>query len=373
MAQRVLLNNSQLVDDLDVNTDIYSKVLITVIYAVLFGVGLIGNSMTLYISLQRRSVQHLQGTVHYHLASLAVSDLLILVLCMPVELYNFIWIHHPWAFGEVACRSYYFLRDGCSYATALNIVSLSVERYMALCHPLKAKSRMSRGRTRRLVCALWVASLALASPMLLTMGLIHVGKERICTTVASTNTAKAVLQVNALLSFVVPVLVITVMNGLIGHQLQQMSHHALHCLAPSNITTDTNRERSLQHGIKVLRGVVFAFVLCWFPYHCRRLMYCYVTEWTNALYDFYHYFYMLTNVLFYISSVINPILYNLVSSNYRQVFLSTVTYMCQTHYKRQRSNQSKRSLQVPQHLHSSLVTSRTSRHTLCSMVVMETT
>uniref|UniRef100_A0A673IIK6 Neurotensin receptor 1 n=1 Tax=Sinocyclocheilus rhinocerous TaxID=307959 RepID=A0A673IIK6_9TELE len=325
-------------DDLDVNTDIYSKVLVTLIYAMLFAVGLIGNSMTLYISLHWRSIRHLQSTVHYHLASLAVSDLLILLLCMPVELYNFIWIHHPWAFGEVVCRGYYFLRDGCSYATAFNIVSLSVERYVALCHPFKAKSRMSRGRTRRLICALWCASLILAFPMLLTMGQLYVGEESICTIVAASNTARTVLQVNALLSFVVPMLVITVMNGLIGHQLQRMTHHDLYCLVSDYHVPC--------HFFSLLSGgVVFAFVLCWFPYHCRRLMYCYVTGWTNALYDFYHYFYMVTNVLFYVSSVINPILYNLVLSNYRQ---------------------------LPQQLQSSLVTPRNSQQTLCPMVIMET-
>ncbi|XP_059378720.1 neurotensin receptor type 1-like [Carassius carassius] len=360
-------------DNLDVNTDIFSKVLVTFIYTVLFAVGLIGNSTILYISLQKRSI-HLQSTVHYHLASLAVSDLLILVLCMPVELYNFIWIHHPWAFGEVVCRGYYFVRDGCSYATGLNIVSLSVERYMALCHPFKARSRMSRGRSRRLICALWCASLILASPMLLTMGQIYVGEESICTTVASFNMAKTVLQVNALLSFVVPVLVITVMNGLIGHRFQRMTHHDLTCSAASDhsVTTESNRERSLHHGVKVLRWVVFAFVICWFPYHCRRLMYCYITEWTNTLYDFYHYFYMMTNVLFYVSSVINPILYNLVSSNYRQVFFSTVAYFCNMHSKSQSTIKNKRSLQLPQHLHLSLVTPRNSQQTLCPKVIMET-
>lgn len=144
MAQRVLENrtlqvtqvrlqnitDSRPLDNLDVNTDIYSKVFVTLIYAVLFVIGLMGNSMTLYISLNRRAIKPIQGTIHYHLASLAVSDLFILILCMPVELYNFIWIHHPWAFGELGCRSYYFLRDGCLYVTAFNIVSLSVERYV---------------------------------------------------------------------------------------------------------------------------------------------------------------------------------------------------------------------------------------------------
>lgn len=48
----------------------------------------------------------------------------------------------------------------------------------------------------------------------------------------------------------------------------------------------------------------------------------------SDLYDFYHYFYMLTNVLFYVSSAINPILYNLVSATYRQIFFSTLRYFC---------------------------------------------
>lgn len=46
------------------------------------------------------------------------------------------------------------------------------------------------------------------------------------------------------------------------------------------------------------------------------------------LYDFYHYFYMVTNILFYVSSAINPVLYNLVSSKYRELFLSTLSSSC---------------------------------------------
>lgn len=49
---------------------------------------------------------------------------------------------------------------------------------------------------------------------------------------------------------------------------------------------------------------------------------------SSFLFNFYHYFYMLTNVLFYVSSAINPILYNLVSANFRQIFLSTLTLVC---------------------------------------------
>ncbi|CDQ92722.1 unnamed protein product [Oncorhynchus mykiss] len=184
-------------DSLDVNTNIYSKVLVTVIYIALFAVGCLGNSVTLYTLVTKKSLQNIQSTVHYHLSSLAVSDLLILVLSMPVELYNFIWVHHPWAFGGVVCKGYYFIRDACSYATAFNIASLSVERYMAICHPFKAKSIMSCSRTKKLISGMWVASFLLASPMLFTMGQKYHGpqREKICTTIVPPVVLKIVIQV----------------------------------------------------------------------------------------------------------------------------------------------------------------------------------
>lgn len=181
--------------DLQVNTDIYSKVVVTLVYAAVFAVGSLGNSITLYILLTQKSLRHLQSTVHFHLLSLAVSDLLILLMAMPVELYSFIWFHYPWALGDAGCRGYYFLRDSCSYATVLNICSLSVERYLATCHPFKAKSVMSGSRTKRLISATWLASFALAAPMLFIMGQKVRNGQKICTAVVAPVSVKSVLQV----------------------------------------------------------------------------------------------------------------------------------------------------------------------------------
>uniref|UniRef100_A0A8D0HFY9 Neurotensin receptor 1 n=1 Tax=Sphenodon punctatus TaxID=8508 RepID=A0A8D0HFY9_SPHPU len=197
-------------EDLDVNTDIYSKVMVTVIYLALFLVGTIGNSITAYTLVRKKSLQNLQSTVHYHLASLAFSDLLIFLLCMPIELYNFIWVHHPWAFGDAICKGYYFLRDACTYATALNIASLSVERYMAICHPFKAKSIMSRSRTKKFISCIWIVSFLLAIPMIFTMGEIYRREQEpnslVCTTIVKESTLKSVIQVSLLAFFVQSIL-----------------------------------------------------------------------------------------------------------------------------------------------------------------------
>lgn len=189
--------------DLDVNTDVYSKALVTAVYLALFTVGTVGNAVTALTLARRKPLRGLQSTVHYHLGSLALSDLLTLLLAMPVELYNFIWVHHPWAFGDAGCRGYYFLRDACTYATALNVASLSVERYLAICHPFKAKTLMSRSRTKKFISAIWLAAGLLAVPMLFTMGQQNRSTDGehpgglVCTPVVSTATVKVVIQVRA--------------------------------------------------------------------------------------------------------------------------------------------------------------------------------
>ncbi|XP_032461930.1 neurotensin receptor type 1 [Phocoena sinus] len=331
--------------DLDVNTDIYSKVLVTIVYLALFVVGTVGNSVTVFTLARKKSLQNLQSTVHYHLGSLALSDLLILLLAMPVELYNFIWVHHPWAFGDAVCRGYYFLRDACTYATALNVASLSVERYLAICHPFKAKTLMSRSRTKKFISAIWLASGLLAVPMLFTMGQQNRSADGqhpgglVCTPIVGAAKVKIAIQINTFMSFVLPMVAISVLNTIIANKLTVMVRQAAEQgqvrtvgdqHSSFSMSIEPGRVQALRHGVRVLRAVVIAFVVCWLPYHVRRLMFSYISDeqWTPFLYDFYHYFYMLTNALFYVSSTINPVLYNLVSANFRQIFLSTLACLC---------------------------------------------
>lgn len=84
---------------------------------------------------------------------------------------------------------------------------------------------------------------------------------------------------------------------------------------------------------------------------------------SRELYDFYHYFYMLTNVLFYVSSAINPVLYNLVSATYRQIFFSTLRYFCMP------CRHTNRNQPYPLNRHSISISSS---HTLSTNIIKET-
>ncbi|XP_020738859.2 LOW QUALITY PROTEIN: neurotensin receptor type 2 [Odocoileus virginianus] len=351
---------------LGVDTRLWAKVLFTALYSLIFALGTAGNALSVHVVLKARAGP--PGRLRCHVLSLALSALLLLLVGMPMDLYNFVWFHYPWVFGDLGCRAYYFVRELCAYATVLSVASLSAERCLAVCQPLRARSLLTPRKTRRLLSVVWAASLGLALPMAVIMGQKHeletAGGEpepasRVCTVLVSHTTLQVFVQVNVLVSFVLPLALTAFLNGVTVSHLaalcsQVPSPPAAGSSAPSRLELmskerktlplgdqaalvrrkDSRRIRGLRCSIQVLRAIVAVYIVCWMPYHIRRLMYCYVPDerWTDKLYDFYHYFYMVTNTLFYISSAVTPVLYNAVSSSFRKLFLEALGSLCREHH-----------------------------------------
>ncbi len=89
-------------------------------------------------------------------------------------------------------------------------------------------------------------------------------------------------------------------------------------------------------------AVVVAFFICWAPFHLQRLMVIYLKheDWTPALNVVFNVLYYISGILYYVSSTINPILYNIMSLKFRQAFKNTIFKSCRR--KRIRRQQRKR-------------------------------
>ena len=83
-------------------------------------------------------------------------------------------------------------------------------------------------------------------------------------------------------------------------------------------------------------AVVVAFFICWAPFHTQRLMYIYHKPqyWTPAVKSLHNILFYISGVLYYVSSVINPILYNIMSLKFRQAFRNTICRPCKRQRKR---------------------------------------
>uniref|UniRef100_A0A182QIT4 G-protein coupled receptors family 1 profile domain-containing protein n=1 Tax=Anopheles farauti TaxID=69004 RepID=A0A182QIT4_9DIPT len=79
---------------------------------------------------------------------------------------------------------------------------------------------------------------------------------------------------------------------------------------------------STRHVVKMLVAVVIAFFVCWAPFHAQRLMAVYANEHNEnatirTAYDILTY---VSGILYYISTCINPVLYNIMSHKFREAF-----------------------------------------------------
>ena len=66
--------------------------------------------------------------------------------------------------------------------------------------------------------------------------------------------------------------------------------------------------------------LVVVFAICWAPFHTDRLMWSFINDWTDSHLEIFQYVHIISGVFFYLSSAVNPILYNLMSTRFREMF-----------------------------------------------------
>ncbi|XP_051900479.1 growth hormone secretagogue receptor type 1-like [Pristis pectinata] len=277
---------------------------ITAVCVLLFSVGVAGNVMTILLVARYRDMK---TSTNFFLCSMAMSDLLIF-LCMPLDLYK-LWRLRPWLLGQFVCKLSQFVSEGCTYGSTLHVTALSVERYVAVCFPLKAKVLLTRSRVKVAILALWTVALASAGPVFALVGVEFVNG----TDPSETSECKGseygvrsgLLSAMAWVSslyFLVPTCCLAVLYSLIGRKLWRRPK--------------SRRDRSNRRTVKMLAVIVLVFVLCWLPFHIERNLLL-LTAGSAGMYTVSRCLQALSFALFYLSAAINPVLYNLMSAKYR--------------------------------------------------------
>lgn len=205
---------------------------VCLIYLVIFMVGVLGNVLTCTV-IARNKV--MWTPTNYYLFSLAVSDLLVLLLGMPLELYE-LWQNYPFLLGKGGCYFKTFLFETVCLASILNVTALSVERYIAVVHPLRARYVVTRTHAKRVILTVWGVSVLCALPNTSLHGIdvlhshstgpagnisVEIPDSAICTLVKPHWVYNLTIQVTTLLFFVLPMLTISALYMLIGLQLKR--------------------------------------------------------------------------------------------------------------------------------------------------------
>ncbi|KAL6259211.1 hypothetical protein P5V15_009131, partial [Pogonomyrmex californicus] len=133
---------------------------VTLVYVTIFVTGVFGNVVTCIV-IRRNPV--MQTATNYYLFNLAISDLLLLILGLPNELSVF-WQQYPWTLGVGLCKIRAYVSEMSSYVSVLTIVVFSLERYLAICHPLHLYAMSGLKRPIRFILGVWLLALIFALP-----------------------------------------------------------------------------------------------------------------------------------------------------------------------------------------------------------------
>lgn len=115
------------------------------LYPLIMCVGVIGNGITIVILTRRR----MRSSTNHYLTALAFSDLFYLIFVFTLNLDHYGSMH------SYAYYSYWryalMLTDACSNTSVWLTVTFTIERYVAVCHPIRGKVFCTRSRAKKVI------------------------------------------------------------------------------------------------------------------------------------------------------------------------------------------------------------------------------
>uniref|UniRef100_T1IRY8 Thyrotropin-releasing hormone receptor n=1 Tax=Strigamia maritima TaxID=126957 RepID=T1IRY8_STRMM len=257
----------------------------TLFQSIIFVVGVLGNVLVVLVVFRTPSMH---SPTYCYLVSLAVADCLVLVAAVPQEIVSYYLVGDEWIWGRVGCALLIFIQYTGINASSLSITAFTVERYIAICHPMHAHAVCTVRRAKRIICCVWIFALCYCSPWLVltkTIPLMYEGipvKEK-CTFALSRNSYVGYYFADLIVFYVIPLLLSCVLYGIMARILydnaissaknpggQQMRH--LHrgdthrFVGNGTNATKPNIQSSATQVVKMLVTVVALFAAFWFPY-----------------------------------------------------------------------------------------------------------
>ncbi|XP_068127367.1 proteinase-activated receptor 4 [Hyperolius riggenbachi] len=136
-----------------------TTLLIPSIYTGVFLIGLPANGLALWVLVTK--VKRMTSTIF--MMNLAVADLL-LILVLPFKILYY-FIGNKWIFGELMCRAVTSFFYGNMYCSVLLLMSISIDRYLAVVHPFFSRTFRSRAFAFVICTISWLISILSIVPL----------------------------------------------------------------------------------------------------------------------------------------------------------------------------------------------------------------
>nr|XP_029502138.1 trace amine-associated receptor 13c-like [Oncorhynchus nerka] len=288
----------------DGNSSCRKALLSTSIYITLYNFFSLISAVTVFLNLLVIiSISHfkqLHTTTNLLILSLAVSDLLVGLIVIPVTT---VAIMEPcWGFGEYFCVFHIYIDFLCTSLSLGNMVLISIDRYVAVCDPLLYHSKIT---TTRMICCIsftWFCCIIYRAAIIKNFVNVQV-PSRCLTECFIFEGIKWGNIIDVVFTMVVPcsVIITLYMKIFVVARSQARKVFSKEAASVSGVKT-VQANKSERKAATTLSIVVVNYFICWIPFLCS---------------SFFHLSFFSDNLSFIIgflplvNSLINPIIYAL--------------------------------------------------------------
>lgn len=320
------LNQTEELKPMPQNTLEYQVVTILLVLLIC-GVGIAGNVMVVLVVVKTK---HMRTPTNCYLVSLAIADLVVLLAAGLPNITES--VAASWVYGYAGCLCITYLQYLGINASSCSITAFTIERYIAICHPIKAQFICTVSRAKKIIAFVWAFTSVYC---VMWFFLLHIkqiphpdGTEVVCDYKVSRSHYLPIYFLDFTIFYVIPLFLATVLYGLIARILflnpipntpQDMANNSIHKGRSNTLKTAGGRGKGAQSSRKqvtqMLAVVVILFALLWMPY--RTLVV--VNSFMSAPY-LNTWFLLFCRLSIYLNSAINPVIYNLMSQKFRAAF-----------------------------------------------------
>ncbi|XP_051277596.1 opsin 4xb [Dicentrarchus labrax] len=297
----------------------HAHYIIALFVFIIGALGITGNALVLFAIYSNKKLRNLPN---YFIMNLAVSDFLMAFTQSPIFFIN--CLYKEWVFGEMGCKMYAFCGALFGITSMINLLAISIDRYLVITKPLQAIHWSSKRRTTLAILIVWLYSLAWSlAPLVGWSSYIPEGLMTSCTWdyVTYTLANRSYTMMLCCFVFFIPLGIIFYCYLFMFLAIRKTSREVerLGTQVRKSTLIQQKSIRSEWKLAKIAFVVIVVYVLSWSPYACVTMI-----SWAGHADILTPYSKAVPAVIAKASAIYNPFIYAIIHNKYRKTLAEKV-------------------------------------------------